>query len=254
MICSTVQRPSFTRLFKCFVGILLCMATLHPPTIYAMYSELSGFSQAFLHDYEAAEKMVASSKSADPFLGLLAKYASDAERAELETTIGLIYNQRTGAVDPAKAVVHLTAALGYELPEKTHIQVVMWRSGSQEQLKNSDEAFKDYVRVLLACSYHDLSGGWPPIKGGKEVIYINGTDPKNEARRRDYEWYRQSISQQQFILGMRYYAIDAVKRMVKEQSWDQARVAATLEILSPDASRYEIIKGWLNSENKPPWP
>lgn len=251
---SNLRQQPLINIFRCLALAVLCGTTFYPRSIYALYSGLTGFSQAFLHDYEAAGKMADSSKSAEPFFDLLTKYTSDAEKAELETTTGLIYNQRTGVVDPAKAITHFTIALGYQLPEKNYIQVVVWRSGSEEQLKMNDEALKDCLRVLLACSYHDLSGGWPEIKSGKETIYINSPDPTNEARRRDYARYRQTTDQQQFILSMRYYMIEAMKRLGKDRSWDQAWVVETLETLSPDASRYEIIKGWLDSENKRPWP
>ena len=104
----------------------------------------------------------------EPLIALQRRYTNETEQAELEVSIGLTYNQRTGVVDPSKAVVHFTAALGYDLPERTYIQIVGWRGNSQEQLKKPKEALTDYLRGLLACSYYDLTGGWPEIQQPKD--------------------------------------------------------------------------------------
>jgi len=231
-------------------------------TACAQHSGLHGFSPDFLGDYQSAQKKVDDQKSAGPLLALLQKYANEVERAELQVSIGLVYGQRTGVVDPAKAVVHFTEALKYELPEWTHIEILMWRGNAQEQLKKKEEALKDYLRGLLACSYHDLSGGWPADKPPKLPIYINddmsypprGPDLENAERIRDYNRYRKMIRLQQDLMGERYYFVEAVKRVAQEQADRDARVREILEGLSPDFSRHSIIINWLNAENKRPWP
>jgi hypothetical protein len=236
-------------------GIVLFVLALHGSTVLAAHSGLSGLSPAFLRDYDVAQKMVDEMKSAEPLLGLVQRYTNVAEKAELEVSIGLVYGQRTGVVDPAKAVAHFTAALKYELPEKTCLQILLWRGNSHEQLKQTRDALHDYLRGLLACSYHDLSGGWPTILDPKIPIYVGGPpDPENAERARDYNRYRKAIDFQQFLLQQRYFLIDAVKRLTKKQSDSDAQMVEILEKLSPDSSRHGIILDWLKSENKRPWP
>lgn len=115
--------------------IVFYAVALHFSSALGTHSGLSGFSPDFLRDYNAAQQSVDESKSAEPLLALLAKYTNATEMAELELSIGLLYGQRTDLVDPAKAVGHFTAALRYELPERTYIEILMWRGNSQEQLK-----------------------------------------------------------------------------------------------------------------------
>jgi hypothetical protein len=245
---------------RCLTIVVFYAVALHFSSALAMHSGLPGFSSDFLHDYNAAQERVNESKSAEPLLALLAKYTNATETAELQLSIGLVYGQRTGLVDPAKAVAHFTAALRYELPERAYIEVLMWRGNSQEQLKQTREALNDYLRGLLACSYHDLSGGWPELQRSKVPIYLgrslNGIkpDPENDERLRDYNRYRQSIDFQQFLLMQRYYLVEAVKRVTNERSGDRAEIMEILGTLTPDSSRFGVIRDWLNSENKRPWP
>lgn len=235
-------------------AIVLCAVALPLSSALAAHSGLSGFSSGFLRDYESAQKAVDQTKSAEPLLALLAKATNTTEKAELEVSIGLVYGQRTGVLDPAKAAVHFTAALEYELPEKTQIEILMWRGNALEQLKKGTEALKDYLRGLLACSYHDLSGGWPEIQSPKVPIFTHSTDPENAERIRDYNAYRKAIDFQQFLLMQRYYLIEAVKRVTKDPLREPAVIMETLSTLSPDSSRLEIIRQWLKSENKRLWP
>jgi hypothetical protein len=234
--------------------IVFTLAILPVAPALALHSGLSGFSPSFLRDYEAAERMVNEHKSAQPFLDLLQEYTNEVEKAELEVSIGLAYNQRTGVVNPAKAVAHFTTALQYPLPEKTYIEILMWRGNSQEQVKQTPGALQDYLRGLLACSYHDLSGGWPEIKESKVPIYINSPDPQNSERVRDYNKYRDNIDFQRFLFMQRYYLIDAVKRVGKENPGRHDEIREMLGNLTPDSSRFGIVLEWLNLENKRPWP
>ncbi len=240
--------------------VVFFAVALHFSSALAIHSGLSGFSSDFLRDYNAAQQRVNESKSAEPLLALLAKHTNATETAELELSIGLVYGQRTGLVDPAKAVVHFTAALRYELPERTYIEILMWRGNSQEQLKKTTEALRDYLRALLACSYYDLSGGWPELQPSKVQIYLSRApnpkkdDPENAERMRDYNRYRKSIDFQQFMLMQRYYLVEAVKRVTNERSGDRAEIMEMLGTLTPDSSRFGLICDWLKSENKRPWP
>ena len=110
-------------------------------------------------------------KSVKPLIALQGRYPNATEQAELAVSIGLIYGQRTGLVNPSNAATWFTTALRHDLPEKTYIQVLMWRGNAREQLKQDDEALMDYLRGLLACSDYDLSGGWPEIQASKVPIF-----------------------------------------------------------------------------------
>jgi|GEM_PF-2889394 len=135
------------------------------------------------------------------------------------------------------------------------MQILMWRGNSQEQMKKSNEALKDYLRGLLACSYYDLSGGWPDeIQSPKETIYTNSPDPENSERVRDYNTYRKNIDFQRFLLMQRFFLIDAVKRVRPEVSKSDDQIVNVLATLSPDSSRFGTITDWLKSENLRPWP
>jgi hypothetical protein len=236
------------------LSVIVFLAATLVTSASALHSGLSGLSPEFVADCESAQKKVDASKSAEPLLVLLQRYTNATEKAELELSIGLVYNQRTGVVDPGKAVTHFTAALQYEFPERTYIEILMWRGNSQEQLQHTKEALKDYLRGLLACSYHDLSGGWPEILPPKEPMYMNSPDPENTQRLRDHHQYRQAIDFQRFLLMQRYYLIDAVKRVLKEPDNKDVQIVEILGTLSPDASRFGTIVSWLKSENKRPWP
>jgi len=235
------------------LGTLLAITFCVSPAL-ALDSGPIGFSQQFLRDCESADAVVSQLNSVDPLMALIQKYTNEVEQAHLEVLIGRAYNQRTGVVDPDKAVIHFTAALRYELPERTYLEVLMWRGNSQEQLKKTNEAFKDYLRGLLACSYYALSGGWPEIQSAKVPIFTNSAEPENRERVRDYNTYRKNIDFQRFLLMQRYYLIEAVKRVRQEVSKSDGQIAEMLGTLSPDSSRFGTITDWLKSENRRPWP
>lgn len=237
------------------VGTVLCVSS-----VFALHSGLVGaegeciFTKEFIQDYEAAQKSVDTLKSAEPLLTLLTKYRKPEEQAELELSIGLVYNQRTGVLDPAKAVTHLSRALEFNLPERTYIEICMWRGGSYEQLKKYPEALRDYIRGLLACSYRDLAGGWPEVLASTVPIYMNSDDPENPQRVKDYQRYRYAVDLKQFLLRQRYYLIDALKRVQADGAIADKALEKAVKELTPDTSRYEIIAGLMKSENKRPWP
>lgn len=238
-----------------FVAIVVCA-----PSAFALHSGLTGadgeciFTKEFIQDYETSQASVDTLKSAEPLLALLPKYRKPEEQAELEVSIGLVYNQRTGVVDPAKAIAHFSRALEFSLPERTYIEICMWRGGSYEQLKQYPAALRDYIRGLLVCSYRDLAGGWPEILPATVPIYMNSEDPEDIQRARDYQRYRYAIDLKRFFLMQRYYLIDAVRRVKTDGAIADSAFEKVVKELTPDTSRYEIISDLLKSENKRPWP
>ncbi len=241
---------------------IICVSASLILAIQAQLSGLPGLSEAFLNDLSAAREMMNKTKSAEPLLELQKRYTSIAEQAELEVSIGVAYGQIGGVVNPSQAVIHLTKALQFELPEKAQISIWMWRGNAQEQLKKPDEALMDYLRDLLACSCYDLEGGWKEIQGSKVPMYFNSADlnspglnppdPENVQRLKDYNTYRRYLGFEHFLLSQRYFLIDAVKRVRGEKS--DTQILEMLQNLTPDSSRCVKIMGWLKSENKRPWP
>jgi hypothetical protein len=228
-------------------AILTLVMLISSPAL-AQFPGLPGCSQEFYRDVMSAEAMVNQSKSIEPLIVLQQRYTNLPEQTSLEISIGLDYNQRTGVVNPSNAVVHFTAALKNDLPEQTFIEILTWRGGSQEQLKNTNEALEDYLRGLLACSYYDLSDGWPEIQQPKVLIYINSSDPKNSQRARDYNLYRKHVDLQRFLLMHRYYFIDSAKRV--RQGKSDPDIRDILQTISPDSSGNEKIVESLKSDNK----
>jgi hypothetical protein len=242
--------PSLTRLLSWVATALLAQAVC----CYGLDSGIAVLSPQFLDDYKTASEASSTSKSAQPFIDLLSKYEAGNERAELEVTLGMIYNQRSGLVDHGKAVEYFTKALDRDLPEQTSSKILLLRGNSQEQQKNLAAARDDYFRGLLVCSYRDFSGGWPEIASPNMPFSINSGDPAEMEGARDYRQYRRQIAHQRFLLQQRYFLIEAIRRITKPSPLSQEEVTEILKRLSPDSSRYEIIQTWLKSENPRPWP
>lgn len=214
----------------------------------------SPFSPEFTRAVEAAQSAVNETKSAEPILRLLKTFTRPEEQLELNLEIGLIYNQRTDLVDPADAVYYLGKVLAYHLPERTRIAVLMWRGNSSEQLREFSPALADYLRGLLACSYHDLSGPWPEIRESGVAIYLNSPDPENNTRIRDYNQYREAIELERYLLQQKYYFVEAVKRIRDSAHFGDEVILKALGELSPDLTRREVVLRWLKAENKRSWP
>ena len=174
------------------------------------------------------------------------------EKAGLEETLGRLYSYRTGLVDYPKALVHLTAALQYDLPEPTYVELLMLRGNNAELLGKRDGALRDYLRGLLACSYHELSGGWPEYRQPHYRTDVVPPDPEWHERVRDSRVDRSAIDTQRSILMQRYYFVEAVKRLLNAHQADQKAIREALEELSTDSSRFSIVLRWINSENPAP--
>jgi hypothetical protein len=209
------------------------------------------FAEEFLDDLRAAEASAVESKSAQPLLGLLDKYKKPEELAELELTLGIVYTLRTGLVNPAQAVPHLTNALGYELPETVRLQAIVWRAGSYFQLREDSRAIRDYLRALLMISVHDLNGS-PEIKNPTLQIYTRSEGPENEERRRDYSQYRRQLDLERLMAFGRYSVIENLKEATKRAGTSEAQLRSMLKEINPDERRGEIVMQWLKSENKRP--
>jgi hypothetical protein len=190
----------------------------------------------------------------EQLIALQRRDTNSTDQADLDVSLGLLYSQQTGFLNFSNAVIYFTKTLQYDLPQREYIEVVSWRGNCEESLHEQDQALMDYLRGLLACSYYDLSGGWPEIGSPAVPIYIGfgSSNPENQQRIKDYILYRRHLDFQQFLLGQRYGLIDSVKR-IREGKTD-SQIQKMLQELTPDASSSLKIMGWLKSENKRPWP
>src|ERR1039458_8193085 len=184
----------------------------------------------------------------------LKKSTNAVEKAQLEEGLGRLYSYRTGLVDYPKAVVHLTAALQNELSEHTYLELLMLRGNCEEVLGKNGGALRDYLRGLLGCSYHDLSGGWPEYRSPHYRNSVAPPDPEWHERMSESRVDRNAIDTQRSILLQRYGFVDCVQRLLSSHLVDEETIRAVLAELSTDNSRCGIILHWLNSENKQPNP
>ena len=214
----------------------------------------SPFSPDFVRAYESAMTAVDKEKSMVQIFSMLERYMEPLELAELELAIGIIYNQRADFRDPQKAVFHLSNALAYNLPLKAYIRATGWRATSLDQLNRYRDSIKDWLRILLACSYHVLPREWPSIQEFRVPIYMSSRDPENMQRLWDSRRFRNGIKLHQFLLRFRYTAIGLIADLQSRASITDEQVHALFEDLTPDNNRIDAIMVQLQSENPRPWP
>jgi hypothetical protein len=207
------------------------------------------FSRAFLDDRRAALTRSGEVLSVEPLLALLNKYSSPEEIAELELTIGVQYGQRTGLVDRAKSVTHLTRALAYNLPEHVWLRATVWRGGSLLLLERYPEALKDALRVLVSLSYRDMSQPCPRLENPALPFSTRPQTPDELQRIQDYRRYREHVDRQNMLSVARYAAIDYIQRIQSVTGLSDADVRTALREVSPDSTRPEIVFGWVKSQN-----
>jgi hypothetical protein len=235
-----------------FIGlssVFSCHAALGMHTGFKDSSGNIAFSEEFVRDYNAAEFARKATGSADPFHALLKKYRHPNERAELELTLGVIYSQRTGFVAPEKAVPHLTRALDYDLPDEAYLNTLLWRAGSFEQLGKREDAIRDHLRGLVACTRHDLPSEWPELLPPIAMFSIR---PENEAEReakRDYERYRSRVLLQQHVMRQRGYFVQGIRRLCQGVSESDTKLLDMLEQITPDPRKHASVVRLLKPED-----
>ena len=191
-----------------FIGLLANVSCHALAGMHSGFNAASGhmnFSERFVRDYNTAQSALEATGSTDRFHALLKKYRHPNERAELELTRGVIYSQRTGFVAPDKAVAHLTRALDFDLPDVAYLNTLLWRAGALEQLGEREDAVRDHLRGLVACTRHDLPSQWPELL---PPIAMFSLRPENEAEReakRDDERYHSWVLFEQHVLRQRGY-------------------------------------------------
>lgn len=224
----------------------------------------TSFSEEFKKAYADAETDGSDPSCITKLEAMLAKFTRDEEQAEIELTLGIIYGQRTGLVNPAKAVPHFTGALKYELPPTVRTAVFVWRGNAQEQQRRYRAALMDYIRGLLVCTQFDLSHGWPadpprlPEDSRKESAVEPETD--GEAERKGGPASGEGLLQsrlvriEQQMLMHRYYLVVAVKRIASTEKLTSQDLDKEIAFIVSDPRRVRQIAGWCAGENKRPWP
>jgi tetratricopeptide (TPR) repeat protein len=222
------------------------------------------FSTNFFVELRAADQ------SADPAADLKAlhhKFTKPAEQAEIELTLARFFSQRTGHVDPAEAVKWYDQALVRDLPATALAKQFIFRGNMHERLGDHEKALSDYARGLLACLQFNLPDSWPkPESSGKLQPppnrswdeFDNGqTETRLLARRQqgaDYRRDAEMTRREQDLLQARYYYIDAIKRVLKQDGFSEARLQAIAEKLTNRKDRIDELLRRVHEPNPRPWP
>jgi hypothetical protein len=225
----------------------------------------ASFSDDFKKAYAAAGVDQSDPSCIVKLEAMLRQFTRDEEQAEIQLTLGVIYGQRTGLVDPAKAVPHYTQALRYELPPSVRTGVFVWRGNAQEQRGRNRAALMDYLRGLLICTQFDLSHGWPadpprlPEDTREETAVDPGAGREAEPRTRpgrggEYLLQSRLVRIERTMLMHRYYLVEAVKRVAAKDKLTAEDLDKEIAFIVSEPRRAREIRAWCASENKRPWP
>lgn len=253
------------------VFLSLVLGVLSTPFALGFYTTgLSGegnsvsFSKEFREAYQAARPGGSDPASIKRLTEMLAKFKKPHEQAEIQLTLGVIYGQRTGLVNPKKAVPHFSKALNHELPATVRTQVLLWRGNAMEQDKRLKSALPDYIRGLMVCTQFNLEHGWPkdpPLlkedrRDESAVDPVELNRPRSGPGRSGADALQQTrmIRIERLMLMHRYYLIDAVKRMAKKLDLDANDLEDEIAYIVSDPRRATQILVWCQDKNERPWP
>ena len=192
------------------------------------------------------------------------KAVSPAEQAEIELTLGRIYCQRTGMVNPAKAIEWYNKALVRDLPPTVLAQQFILRGNMHERLEHTDEALRDYCRGMLICLQFNLPSTWPDESGTgllQPAPIDNSLDARAESDQLDEktqtaEWRRDrdATRRDQDLMRMRYYYIDAIVRVMGARKVSEAGLQKIAEKLTNRKDRVTELLRRVREPNPRPWP
>jgi hypothetical protein len=224
----------------------------------------ASFSDEFKKAYAAAGVDQTDPSCIAKLEVMLSRFSKDEEQAEIQLSLGVIHGQRTGLVEPAKAVLHFTKALRYELPPTVRTRVFVWRGNAQEQQERRRAALMDYIRGLLICTQFDLSHGWPadpprlPEDTRKETAVdpraSRGTEVRTGPASAEYLLQSRLIRIEREMLMHRFYLVEAVKRLTTKEKLSGQDLDKEIAFIVSDSRRARQISGWCASENRRPWP
>jgi hypothetical protein len=220
----------------------------------------SPISRNFLAELDAANHADGAVAQLE---ALYQKAASPAEKAEIELTIARIYCQRTGHVNPAKAIEWYDRALVRDLPPMVQAKQFILRGNMHERLEHTDKALSDYCRGLLVCLQFNLPKTWPAEDGTGQLHRApidNSADAKPEeeldAKTQTADWRRdhEATRREQDLLGMRYYYIDAIARVMKDRKVKEPELQKITEKLTNRKDRIQELLVRVREPNPRPWP
>ena len=222
------------------------------------------FSDEFKKAYAKASVDLNDPVCITKLKAMLERFTQDEEQAEIELTLGVIYGQRAGLVNPTKAVAHFTKALKHDLPATVRTQVLVWRGNAREQQKRVRAALLDYIRGLLVCTQFDLSRGWPadppPLK--EDTRKETAVEPRSiggeryevgPSRSEDALMQARLIRIERQMLMSRYFLIEGVKRALKRKGLSEQDLNREIGCIVSDPRRARQIASWCQSENSRPW-
>ena len=186
---------------------------------------------------------------------MLAKYKDPQEQVELELTLAKIYGQRTGFVDPAKAVEHYEKALAlhFDLPPAVLARTYTLYGNSYEQLHNGDKALENYLRGLAVCLSYELPAKMPNIPA--VGTYETDAPPDSplvkqleDEHKKQMELRKQAMFERDMLM-QRYFLIDGIKRVSKG---DTGQIRRAAESVGKDKLQIESLVTLAMSPNERP--
>jgi hypothetical protein len=221
----------------------------------------SPFSPNFLSELAAAG---GTDKPVPQLESLYQKFKQPAEQAEIELTIARILCQRAGFVDWPESLKWYDKALVRDLPSTTLAKQFILRGNVHEVLKHKAEALADYVRGLVICLEFNLPDVWPQEDGDgklKPPPINSGFDDQDEAHRladrqraADYRRERALVKQEQDLLMQRYYYVEAIQRVLKDNKLEEAALRAICENLTNRKDCISEVLRRAKESNPRPWP
>lgn len=221
---------------------------------------------AFLSELAAAADQ---STNPIPQLETLYKKLNEpAEQAETELTIARIYSQRTGFVNYARALEWYNKALvRLGLPLTALAKQFILRGNCHETLKQPEDALTDYARGLLVCLQFNLPKQWPslddkgklPLPSLNDGFDFNGqpSSAKVQANRQIYSDYMREDAmnrQEQNLSMLKYYYVDAIKRVLEQEKWTEQNLREIAEKLTNRKDRLDELLRLAREPNPRPWP
>lgn len=233
------------------------MACLPTQAWYSIdYHQADGnpFSEEFTTEYRFAHEGSGSPESLTRLMEMLAKYKKPQEQAELQLTIAMIYNQRAGLMNPAKAVEYFEKALVFDLPPTVLATVYLLRGNSYAALQNKECALEDYMKGLAVCLQFPLPVEMPdPPAVGAYDIDGHPDDPRlkqaQEEHRKQMEHHKQVMFEREMLIT-RYTLIDSAKHL---SSGDTRKIRKAAEMVTKDARQIQALVMLATSSNKRPW-
>ena len=218
-----------------------------------------------------SELAAAADQSTNPIPQLETLYKKlhePAEQAETELTIARIYSQRTGFVNYARALEWYNKALvRLGLPLTALAKQFILRGNCHETLKQPEDALTDYARGLLVCLQFNLPKQWPslddkgklPLPSLNDGFDFNGqpSSAKVQANRQIYSDYMREDAmnrQEQNLSMLKYYYVDAIKRVLEQEKWTEQNLREIAEKLTNRKDRLDELLRLAREPNPRPWP